>query len=463
MAVPTRAWSESTANLKISLRQALLAGRPFWCRPYIAPTMWTADETVSLGEVRETSAGQWYIVLAVPAGAVCGSTEPTQLDGSVAWDGTENASIMWAHLGAAAWDPADDAAAPTITPGNTSTPAGLTAVFPASNTSVFTLRGCSGDVFNVSRLQLRVFNDGKAQRDVPGSVAFMSDAPKLAFRVKDNLAGIRLFVDGRPLTMSPMFPRNSSTYPWFTVDWDSRKPRLYEMYFGKDTSNYLMEIAVATGDQVWAHKPPVNLRGAFIGDSYLGGSGYGPWLVGNTLSNHFGRLIGIDDMWNFGTGGTGLLNPGTGPYSTYRERLAQALALNPSPDVLFAYGSTNDNGYTQSAVTTEALAFMDAVRDVTDAPLFWFGPASLAATSTADAGIQAARALRPNQNIIYKSMMTDVPPWLSSGVNNTGHTWSSNLAQYISGDGVHPIDKGTMYLAHRMLSAYAGEMLPLVA
>ena len=452
------AWSQSTAALKTRLELALAAGRPLWTRPWIGPTAWTSGETVKVGDVRKTAANQLYICAGV--GGVCGATEPTQLDASAVWDGTANLSALWIHIGAAAWDSADDPAKPTITVGDNTTPSGLTQVFPASNTSVFTLRGCSGEVFNTSRLRLRVFNDGVAQRDVPASVAFMSDAPKIGFRVKDLSAGIRVFVDGRPLTLSPHIAQDATAYKWFTCDWASRKPRLYEVMYGKDTATYLLEIAVSTADQVWAYKPPVNLRGAFIGDSYLGGSGYGPFLLGNTLSNHFGRLCGIDDMWNFGTGGTGLLNPGSGPYSTYRGRLAQALALKP--DALFVYGSTNDNGYTQTAVTTEALAFLDAIRDATDAPVFWFGPASLGATSTADAGIAAAVAQRPNRNIIYKSMMAATPPWLTGAHNNAAYTWTSNTSQYIGGDGVHPVDKGTMYLAQRMLASYANDLLPLV-
>lgn len=461
----SRNWNQSTAALKIRLKQAVDAGRPLWVRPWIAPTAWTSGQTVQVGEVRKNSAtpAQWYIAIA--QGGVCGATEPSQTNGSAAWDGTANASVLWTHLGGAAdWADADDPAKPTVTIGTTSTPSGLTALDVWANRSLFTLNGYYGAQYNTSNIRLKVFDSKSGTtKSGGGSVAFWSDAPKIGFKPLGGNEGARVFVDGRPITVDPINV-NTGNSTWFTVDWGVRKPRLWELVYGKQDS-YFQTIAITSADQVWAAPRQIAMRGVFVGDSYLDGSSYGPFLLGNTLSAHFGRLIGIDDMWRFGVGGTGLLNPGSGPFYTYRERVPEL--LSQSPNVIFVQGSTNDASYTQAAITTEALAFLDAIRAGTSAPVFWFGPAPLSgsysAIQTVDTALAVAVAARPNSNIFYKSMVTATPPWLTGSHNNANYNWSSNFAQYIGGDNTHPVDKGTIYLAQRMASAYANEMLPLVA
>jgi lysophospholipase L1-like esterase len=389
----------------------------------------------------------------------CGSTEPVTYTAALSNDG----GAQWAHLGGPQWDIASDPAAPTIT--NVGTGVSLQTFEAKDFLSLFTFNGCT-PYYNsgTSRIELRTFQskaDG-TQRGQAGSVAFWSDAPLIEFYVSASTQGITVFVDGRPLMLGAM-GSNLAGSNWFDINWTYRKPRLYEFFGGKDPTTYFRNLGIDVRSQVWPYKRPVNLRGAFIGDSYLAGSAYGPFMLGNMLPQHFGRLIGIDDMWNFGIGGTGLLNTnsgGGGPFYTYRERLPQVLALNP--DVIFVYGSTNDGGFTQAQVQAEALLFLDAIRASTNAPVFWFGPSSISATSTADAGVSAAVALRPNKNIFYQSMMSPTPAWISGSHNNASYRWSDNMSQYIAVDNTHPVDKGTMYFANRMATAYANDLLPLV-
>uniref|UniRef100_UPI0025CEC361 SGNH/GDSL hydrolase family protein n=1 Tax=Xanthobacter sp. TaxID=35809 RepID=UPI0025CEC361 len=463
----SRNWNQSTAALKIRLQQALAAGRPLWVRPWIAPTAWISGQTVQVGEVRRNSAtpAQWYLVDSAPG--VCGTTEPTHTDGSAVWDGTATSSVLWTHLGSSAdWENVDDPAAPTFTPtGNASVPAGFVSFNLWANRSLVTMRGCyavqhagsgTGCVFNTFDRSLGGTVQGGS------SIAFWSDGKAISFQVPGNSQGIRVYGDGRPVTASGIgVNTQAGTWAYNTIDWKKRKERLYEVFFGTGTA-LLYNIAIPSNAQIWPAQSPVPLVGVAIGDSYLAGSSYGSYLNGNTLSSHFGRLIGVDNMWRFGTGGTGLLNPGSGPYYTYRERVPQLLAL--TPDIVVVQGSTNDAIYTQSQVNIEALAFLDAIRAGTKAPVFWFGPAPLSGNysgiQAVDAAIAAAVAARPNSNIFYKSFVTSVPPVFIGSHNNTNFTAFSTIGEYIGGDNVHPVDKGTMYLARRMASAYANEMLP---
>ncbi|MFG1203228.1 SGNH/GDSL hydrolase family protein [Xanthobacter aminoxidans] len=471
----SRNWNQSTAARKIRLQQAVDAGRPLSVRPWIAPTAWTSGQTVQVGEVRKNSAtpAQWYVAISVDG--VCGASEPTHTNGSAVWDGSAGARVLWTHLGSSAdWQDADDPAAPTLTAtGSTSVPAGYVSFDLWTNRNLVTLRGCYATQHAGTGTGLLLFTfDSKSGTAAPGgcSLAFMSDATGVAFQLPGSGgAGVKVYCDGRPVRMSAIGADQSMWY-YHTIAFGKRKERLWEVFFGQSHSA-LYNIAIPSNAQIWPAPSAVPLVGAFIGDSYLAGSTYGPFLHGNTLSAHFGRLIGIDTMWRFATGGTGLLNPGAASYYTYRERLPQVLAKNP--DSIFVYGSTNDAGYTQSQVNTEALAFLDAIRNGTggqpgtSAPVFWFGPAPISGNysgiQTVDTAIATAVAARPNSNIFYKSLVTSVPPVFIGSHNNTNFTAFSTIGEYIGGDNVHPVDKGTMYLARRMASAYANEMLPLVA
>lgn len=453
----SRNWNQSTASLKSRLQQALASGRPTWTRPWIAPTAWTSGETVVIGDVRKTSIGQWYVC---SNAGTCGATEPTHLSSSSVSDG----GAFWMHLGGPSWDPDDDAAKPTITLNGTSTPSGMTTLDTWANRSLFTLNGCYAEQYSSSNIRLRTFAQKSGTiTSGGGSVAFWSDAPALSFQSIANDVGMRIYVDGRPVTMGPIYAYNGTT-SIFTVDWGIRKNRLWEVVYGRGNS-YLLSMRITTADQVWPYKPPVALTGGFIGDSYLQGTGYGPLLLGHTLSAQVGRVIGIDNMWRFGTAGTGLINPNTGggTFNTYVERLPELLAKNP--DVIFVYGSTNDSGYSQADIQAAALTFLDTIRATSKAPVFWFGPSSLNITnlSNVDNGIASAVAQRPNKNIFYQSMMTATPPWFTGSHNNSAFSWTSNVAQYIAPDNLHPVDKAIMYLAQRMAASYANDMLPLVA
>ncbi len=457
----SRNWNQSTAALKTRLQQALAAqSQPVYQQPWIAPGAWSSGIAILQGQVKVNSVGQRYI--AVNSGTT-GATEPTHASGAAISDG----GVLWAHLGSYTDDPASRTDAPTLTlTGGGSAPAGLSFLDVWANRSFFTFNGCTPVQKYADRLECTTFMANASGQKVGGcSVAFRSDANYIGFEVINSTAGYCVHVEGRPVTADAIYPNNASNLV-FTLTWADQRVRTYEVFFGKSSAIF-GRLLVSNRDQFWPSVPAVPVVGAFIGDSYLDGSSYGPFVLSNTLSAAFGRLAGIRNMWRFGIGGTGLLNPNAaqGPFYTYRERLPQVLALKP--DVIFVQGSTNDVSYTQQALTTEALAFLDSIRSATSAPVFWFGPAPLAGSyssiQTVDAAIAAAVAARPNKNIFYKSMVTATPPWLTGSHNNAAYSWSSNIGQWIGGDNVHPVDKGTLYLAGRMAASYANDLLPQVA
>ena len=418
-------------------------GKSLFPDAWIAPSAWSSGLAVREGEVR-SNGGNWYVSL---GNGTTGVTAPTHTANQTPSDG----AVPWSHLGYGLTS--NDARAPTLTnTGSASTPSGTTAMDVWANRALFTLRGCYATQYVTSRMTLNAFSKKAGTVQGGGSVAFWSDAPLIGFEANSGTRGIVIYVDDRPVQWSPIGAGLAGTY-WSTLSHaDGRRPRKYEVFMPPSANNF-MRISIGSNDQVWPDKPAVPLRGVFVGDSYidLAGTNYGPFIGGNNLASLLGRAIGIPDMWAYGTGGTGLLNPGASSFYTYRERIPELLTL--SPDVIFVYGSSNDSSYTSGQISTEAGLFLDTLRASTSAPLFWFGPIPTAVPnlSVVDAAIASAIAARPNQNIFYKSPSTDNPAWPVAG-------------QYINnGDNVHLIDKGNRQAAQLMANSYVREMLPLVA
>jgi lysophospholipase L1-like esterase len=459
----------STRNaLFVKLRQAMAAqGRPLYNRPYKGPVAWVTATAYKSGDVVKNSASpaQWYV--AANSGT-SGGTEPTHVTGSATTDG----GVLWTHICGRVGDAADDPDAPTIVDtGSASTPSGLTALDVWANRNLFRFRGCYDvSAFATNRMTLGVFSRASGQVLAGGaSLAFWSDALKIGFEAPSGTPAPGIHVDGRPVRLGAGVANAPAGNYYSTLEWAGRRPRLYEVYFRRGC-NLFMQIASTSIDQFWPEKPAVDVRGIFLGDSYLDGSSYGPFLPGNTLSEAIGRLTGVTDMWNYGVGGTGIVNPGAGPYYTYVQRVPELLTRNP--DVIWIYGSTNDVGYTAQQVYDAAYALLAAIRAGSNAPIFWIGPAPLSTNysgiQTVDTQIAAAVAAFATASsptparVYYKSMVTDAPPWITGAHNNGSYTWSSNIAQYIGGDNTHPVDKGTDYLADRAARWYA-ETLKLAA
>lgn len=425
-----------------------------WARPPLIPAPAYANNRAMLpGEVF-TANSNLYVVIGAGTTAAGGS-------GPSAGFGTVNdGSVIATYYGAAS-AAVTGSDAPTVTMTTTNQVSTLPNIVSPEpwNTAAYiagAFRPIGGEAINdgANRIDLRTFDRGAGgSTGKYTSWEFDTDAPSLAlrFRTIANSRAIGVTVDGSLLgTGGLALPAGGQC--WVRLDFPAGVERrmrrirvnhaqggdvrFADLFLGgRDT------VAAPTGEQV---------RGVFISDSIFDGSSSGPMLPGASAPQRIAAALGWDDPWCFTQGGTGYLNPGTGPYKTFRERVAEAAERQPDAWVLF--GSTNDGGYPAAAITAEVLATLKAIRRLSAAPVFVMGVWSVnAATPALEAAVKAGFDLfgDPMSAFIPVSTPTSGLPWVTGSWNNAGHSASSTAGYAIGSDAVHPLDGGTALLSRR--------------
>lgn len=301
---------------------------------------------------------------------------------------------------------------------------------------------------------------------------FYSDAPRLYFRLGNGgVAYVNVVIDGVRFSLNALDnPDASGNFYEFDFRGSSgRKKRHWRI----EGYNHASLIGVDSNSQVWAPDDANTITAVCISDSIMAGSGYGPFVSGNSVPQRIGHELGWNDVWNLSTGGTGYIDRGLAAGVTtdkYLTRIPQALAIDP--DIWVLFGSTND--ISESGIDTAVEAVIDAIRDGgSTAPIVVFGVwplnnAGVAATEAAvAAGVDGADPLEKTWFIpLYDD---PAQPWITGGWNNNPapsgitFTTTSNGTLYISGDNAHPPDIGTEYLGVRMGSAIREQVLPYIA
>lgn len=177
-------------------------------------------------------------------------------------------------------------------------------------------------------------------------------------------------------------------------------------------------VAVDVGGTVKKPTPITEKVIAFIGDSFVNGSGAPPTGAGavETFVWRLGWLMGATTILQAGIGGTGWVKEiGSDPSSTFQGRLDAVLAFNP--DVIVFAGGRNDNAGIASIVY-ETLQTAGAAADV------YVVPTATDSQTTVRNEMQAA-----SQGYVY----VDIP---QAGIE-------------LGADGIHPTFQGHRDLAEQ--------------
>jgi lysophospholipase L1-like esterase len=296
------------------------------------------------------------------------------------------------------------------------------------------------------------------------SFSFGTDADAFQLRLNFQSAGhLRLWVDGRPLTdlMQAIAGTTPGSTHLLTVTLGRAKPRVIRfdcsvMPFG---GIYLPPTAI-----MW--KPPQpEKRVMVLGDSLSGGSAMNTALGAGTWFNKAMQMLGYEDSWQEGIGGTGYITPGTSV--VFQDRVA--VDVTPwAPDILFIWGGYNDNGGSQPAIDTAAdLLYSTIQAALPDTQIYVLGcwsptgsPGSGITNTDTTLRLSAAAAgipfISPVTGSIYDATGTLVAthgPWITGTGNTSSPTGSGNADLYIGSDGVHPNDAGHLYIARRVYAA----------
>lgn len=376
-------------------------------------------------------------------------------------------------------------AAPTITTTQTTTPtAGYVKQVPVGValagtdvTGKFTFMGAGNlQIGSVSPdtnyvLPLSKYPNTYASGQASWAVEFMTDAQVIQVRFKYISAATmyRLSVNGQKVTdlMQSSGGTTAGSGHMLNIDFGSAGPRHIRLDL---TTFPFGGVYIPPTASLWAATSRTD-RVMVLGDSVSDGSSYSTGAGCGTWFYRTARLLGMNDAWEQGRGGTGYITPGS--FAVFQDRLAGDV-YPYKPGKLFVWGGYNDNTGSQSAISAAASTLYSSIKtNLPDTQVFVLGcwaPTGSPAGSivNTDATLRAAALvagfpfISPLTGAIYDSLGNLVATH-GAFITGTGKSGAvkgdGNADLYIGADGVHPTDAGHVYLARR-ISAAVRELLP---
>jgi lysophospholipase L1-like esterase len=353
---------------------------------------------------------------------------------------------------------------PTITTGTT-IPTGLTNAYRVStHAGLFTFYGGREKTFATTFKRLPSVtlnagttggNAGDADNQVAARIACTVDAAKFSLRIVGSTNPYRVMVDGYYISLTGPVPGSTATPNYITLDYTGttgRKPR--HVIIEMDQSQAFDGIHVGTTDMVYkcATTP---FRLIALGDSFLDGSG--ATVKNDCLGRVMGDLLGVQDTWCSGSGGTGYIYDINDTRYTFRERLAVDV-IPYSPHVFATMGGGND--VNSAALQVEVDLYLRQFRAACPGvPHFvfgvWPGNSGPSAANIAKEGyIKAAVEAYGDPLTFFIPVCTDTNgSWMSGTGKTTAPTGTGNGDVYNSSDGTHPNTEGHKYLGMRAADA----------
>lgn len=441
-----------------------------WTRPYmIGVPAWQPNTAYVLGDM-VSNLGNVYVNL-YTSGTSAASGGPTRTDGYSNTDGT----VSWYYFCGDQATGANTYEVPSYVSQITA-PGTLFNIYnpqSASGLAAIKFRGCyAGPTLGTNFVRAYVFTPtaGATPLMQHTSHEFMTDAPKFYVMQTNGAPRMLVIINGMRFNLAPT-NSNASGNTYHVFDFSGAGGRKVRKIRIETMGTNVGQIGVDGLSQVWAPDDSDKITVACISDSIWQGSNYGPFVVGNSLTQRLGHELGWNDVWSFTQGGTGYVNRGTGAGVTtdkFSYRITEAATR--SPDLWLLMGSTNDLASGATAVTAAALATFQAIRAVSSAPIIVLGVLSINDSAQAAANkvavietaVQSAVTSFADAKTFFIPIRNDaVFPWISGTWNNTRNANSANaVGAYIGGDNIHPLDAGSLYLSHRIARAIRHNVLP---
>lgn len=301
---------------------------------------------------------------------------------------------------------------------------------------------------------------------------FVTDANKIELIMKGtptfgNLNLVRVLVDGKIVTpdASPL-PGNSKTYRML-IDFTqggaatpANTPRQVRVEICSSAAIQVGDVVIGVLDSIWAPAASSSIRAIIFGDSWTEGFLMPQQYTG--YAHQLGYMMGWDDLWVSGVGGTGYLKKVAGTTITWRERIGDITAN--APDVVLILGSINDtigSVFTAAQVQTEATAFYQQLTAaLPNTPIFVAG---VQITQPNRAASSALNTLATDQNNAIKAAVTGLAnvyfidivaeSWFTGSGTSAATLSDGNADRFLLSDGTHLTQVGHDYLAQRMASA----------
>jgi hypothetical protein len=275
------------------------------------------------------------------------------------------------------------------------------------------------------------------------------EGSEIEFICKAASGGARVWVNGKLAYLSAAPVPNTGNWARVRVVFGSRAVR--RLAFEYAGAFYGAKIEP---DATLVANPEHGPRIIHFGDSFTEGTGSSLNEVGGYAFT-FGHLIGTDDVWIVGSGGTGFVNSNgaRGPYISHIEDVNDW-----SPDIAVFQGSINDGGADEDYVTAvnavydSALTANPYVLLVAISPLVW----STAAAAMYSDRANTLRGLTEARGGIFLDTIS--APMITGSGRVGAETGDGNADIMVSADGVHYTQAGHDYAARFLASQFISKV-----
>jgi lysophospholipase L1-like esterase len=289
------------------------------------------------------------------------------------WNATRDAlKAQIQNFGAA---PSTSALSPTFTLGVANAAATVTGSLIAVSNSAFRYVGADPYVpssfpDNLGYKFWNVSTDGTSGISTHAYInqtnAFGYDKQTLEIRCKGNGAKLRLLVDGQyTATQFAQLPNDGQGY-YYKVDFGSAAARQLKI---ESNGNFVFwGIQKETAATISAPTDALRLRMVMAGDSFTEGTG--ATNSGDSLVHYAGKLLGFDDRYDSGSGGTGWVQI-NGSRVALPARLQQDVINRDGDMVVLAMGLNDEGDGNDAACGTACAAAISSIRAASPAVMIY--------------------------------------------------------------------------------------------
>lgn len=199
-------------------------------------------------------------------------------------------------------------------------------------------------------------NVGSGKQAVAWRAKTRVTAAKVSVRVLGGTVPYRFIVDGRYVSLAGSLTSTTSGTNYFQLDFGSSATRT--IMVESEQANAFDAFGAASGDtfSVISTTPK---RMIVFGDSFAESTGATCKYDGAAYIT--GDMLGIEDLWSSGVGGTGYVNTVSGTKYKASERLADINSNGPW-DIISVEMGINDIGLSTATITSEVNTCLTSIR-----------------------------------------------------------------------------------------------------
>lgn len=274
---------------------------------------------------------------------------------------------------------------------------------------------------------------------------------KMNVRVTHLTTGVRELINASDFLVS-----NTAAAAYYLVSGLAAGPKIIEVFFGRRV--FVRGFNVAPTDTIWKVPVRSGLNCAALGDSYIDGP------TSDTLCGgyvwHLAEALGIENIRPLGISQSGWVAAPSGASWLYRIQNGDLdVSRVGNLDVLFIYGSINDNAQTDATVQAAMASGLALIKEKQpNALVIHAGPQFTSSGQTSQSRYDAMKATFETvypvgSRGVWIDNSPSGAPWMTGLGDMGATTGSGNNDLYLDTDKTHWNAAGHKYGGHRFGSA----------